>query len=55
MGRLTTPEQMIGLWEAFIGHGAACDAAGQALKAQINAATTIAELDAIDISVGWPE
>lgn len=35
-------------------NAAACDAAAAALQAEINAATTIAALLAIDLGQGWP-
>ena len=59
VARLTTPAEMISLWEAFIAHGAACDAAGQAFKAQIDAAETLADLDAVEAAIAdpanWPD
>jgi hypothetical protein len=38
-----------------VAHGAACDRQSQTLKAAIEAAETMAELDAIDLGAGWPE
>jgi hypothetical protein len=55
IGRVTTAEGIIGLHTAFVAHGAACDHHSQTLKAQIEAAETLAELEAIDVEAGWPE
>lgn len=45
---------MIGLGLAVGQYEAACFANGQALRAAINAATTVAELMSIDLQTGWP-
>lgn len=46
---------MLALQGALVAHGQACHDASQAIKAQINAAETLAELSAIDVASGYPE
>ncbi len=53
--RIASAIGILALHAAFVAHGAACDRHSQALKGQIEAATTVAELDAIDLATGWPE
>jgi hypothetical protein len=55
VGRITTATGLLALHAAFVAHGAACDRHSQALKGQIEAAISLAELDAIDLTTGWPE
>jgi len=55
VGRITTATGLLALHAAFVAHGAACDRHSQALKGQIEAASSVAELDAIDLATGWPE
>jgi hypothetical protein len=55
LGRVTTAAGILALHAAFVAHGAACDRHSQALKAQIEAAEALAELEAIDLEAGWPE
>jgi hypothetical protein len=45
---------ILGMHAAFVGWGSACDRASQALAAQIEAAETLAALNAIDLTAGWP-
>ncbi|MEA3641877.1 MAG: DUF4376 domain-containing protein [Lamprobacter sp.] len=45
---------MLALQSALVAHGQACHDASQAIKAQINAAETLAELSAIDVTAGYP-
>lgn len=52
--RLTTATEIVELHAAFVSHGAACDVRSQQIKAEIEAATTPADLDAIDMTTGWP-
>lgn len=44
---------MLALQAAFVAHGQACHTASQAIKAQINAAETLAELSVIDVNAGY--
>jgi hypothetical protein len=53
-GRITTAEGILSLHAAFVSHGAACDRHSQSLKAAIDAAQSVEELDAIDLTAGWP-
>lgn len=53
-GRITTAEGILALHAAFVSHGAACDRHSQSLKAAIDAAQSVEELDAIDLTAGWP-
>ena len=53
--RIASAVGILALHGAFVAHGAACDRHSQALKGQIEAATTVAELDAIGLTTGWPE
>jgi hypothetical protein len=53
-GRITTAEGILALHAAFVAYGAACDRHSQSLKAQIDAAQSVEELDAIDLTAGWP-
>lgn len=53
--RVATAAGILALHAAFVAHGAACDRHSQDLKAAIEAATSVEELDAIDLSAGWPE
>ena len=55
VGRIASAVGILTLHGAFVGHGAACDRHSQALKGQIEAAQSVAELDAIDLTTGWPE
>jgi hypothetical protein len=54
VGRITTAAGILALHAAFVAHGAACDRNSQVLKAQIEAAETLMDLDAIDTEAGWP-
>lgn len=47
-------EQMIAVGLYVVAHVDACQQRKNALDAEIEAATTLAELDAIDIESGWP-
>ncbi|CAN0444387.1 unnamed protein product, partial [Ectocarpus fasciculatus] len=49
-----TPSQMIELGVAVTQRVAAIYAASWPIKASVKAAATIAEVEAIDIAVGWP-
>ena len=53
--RIASAVGILALHAAFVAHGAACDRHSQALKGQIEAASSVAELDAIDLATGWPE
>jgi hypothetical protein len=46
--------QMIAMGMAVAQHVAACQTKKNTLDAQIAAATTVADLDAIDVESGWP-
>ena len=50
----STIAEIQALLMSHYGHGVLCEQNSQALKTSIDAATTIAELDAIDLAAGWP-
>jgi hypothetical protein len=55
VGGPSTIAEIQSLLQSHYQHGVLCEQNSQAKKVEINAATTIAELDAIDLATGWPQ